>query len=207
MLRSSLSMDLMASSARGESLLKRFARWAKTFLDEDEGDRPKRGRVREDATIRRTRQITQRDCGIAALSMMVDVPYPQARAALFKKGERCVGTNYPRMRKALRDFGVLGTARFRRFRSWEAITSHALVHIRWKHLPKKDPGHWVVLQKLETGYQVLDPAAYAETLATSDTSEMWGVSFVPVALVERGKKAKAATKLPKAPAQRKPTNA
>jgi len=175
---------------RSDSLFARFTRWAQDVTDEfseeddDTSARP-RGRLRDDATVRRTRQITSKDCGIAALSMMVDVPYGKARAALFAKGERCVGTDYRRMRRALLTFGILGSQRFRRFRSWDAIETHAVVHIQWRSLPKKDPGHWVVLQKLDDGYRVLDPASLADTLTASDVSPMRGVAYLPVSIVER----------------------
>ena len=186
----------MPPPREADTLLTRLTRWASSMLENDEADADggdsRRRAVRKDATVRRTRQITNMDCGIAALSMLVDVPYAKARTALFSRGERCLGTDHRRMRAALRAFGVLGNARFRKFKSWTAITSHALVHIRWRQLPPSDPGHWVVMQKLEKGYRVLDPASYADTLAASDTSAMRGVSFLPVDLVQRAKKSKAA---------------
>lgn len=183
-----------------DRLMTRFTTWArkvtKQRVDSEADERPSaRARsVRTDATVRRTRQIAQKDCGIAALSMMVNVSYAEARASLFAKGERCVGTDYARMRRALRAFGVLDKQRFRRFRSWKEVATHALVHIQWRSLPKSDPGHWVVLQRLEDGYRVLDPASVADTLTASDVRPMRGVAYLPVAIVERRSKQRRAAK-------------
>ena len=159
-------------------------RWAETILDEPRAA----GRVqpRGTATIRRTRQITNSDCGIAAMSMLADVPYLVARAALFRPGERCRGTTNARMRKALQTFGIAHSPRFRRFESWDKIPGHALVHVRWKALPRTDPGHWVVYQRLTPGYRVLDPGSFAETLTAIDTGPMIGQAFLLVDIAHRG---------------------
>ena len=164
------------------SLWERLQAWAQSILAESK--QRKRSR-RSDTTVRRTRQVTDSDCGVAALSMIADVTYTIARRALFRPGERCRGTTNHRMRKGLRTLNIVHAPRFRRFTSWGGIPGHALVHIRWRELPRTDPGHWVVYQKYTGGYRVLDPASFAETLSSSDTEPMLGQAYLLVTMVHR----------------------
>jgi hypothetical protein len=119
--------------------------------------------------------------------MLANIPYREARGALFETGERCIGTSEKRVLKALDALGLPHEPRFRKFRAWEDIPGDALVGIRWKDLPKSDPGHWVVLQKLSDGFRVLDPAAFADTLSVADTSDMIGANFLLVEIARRKK--------------------
>jgi hypothetical protein len=175
------------------TLWTRLVSWLTDFgrdaVEDEEPAPPRRthssAAARTDATVRRTRQITQRDCGIAALSMLANVPYRTARGLLFAPGERCTGTTGVRMRRALTELGIAHGGRFVRFKSWEDIPSDALVHIKWRELPPEAQGHWVVFQKDGSRLRVIDPASWDETLTTADTSTMKGVSYCTVDVVRR----------------------
>jgi hypothetical protein len=183
------------------SIWTRFVTWADAIFSGDSTSR-RRKRVRRDATVRRTRQLTESDCGIAALSMIANVPYAEARKALFGE-ERCRdGTSYARMLKALTRFGVPHGKTFRQFQSWEAIPSHALVHIEWVDSLATDPGHWVVFQRTTRGHRVLDPASFADTLTAANTDSMRGVRFCPLSLVERVARSRPSSASPNRPRPR-----
>jgi serine/threonine protein kinase len=90
------------------------------------------------------------------------------------------------MLAGLRQLGISNAGRFRKFKSWDAIPSDALVMIRWRGMPTRDAYHWVVLQKLDGGgRRVLDPGSFAETLSASDTSTMIGVDYLLVDVAKR----------------------
>ena len=173
-----------------ESMWKRLLHWAMSQIDPEAPGPQGQRFVRDDATVRRTRQLTDTDCGIAALSMVANVPYPTAQAALFRSTEQCRGTSNARMLKALRALGIPHAPRFQRFKSWSEIPDHAIVGIRWRGRPRREAGHWVVFQKLGgRGYRVLDPASFKKTLSATSTAEMIGEEYLLVGAVDRKRSA------------------
>ncbi|CAN5190942.1 hypothetical protein BH09MYX1_BH09MYX1_11370 [soil metagenome] len=167
------------------TLWKRLLSWARALVEAPARAKKTPRRTTRPTTVRRTRQIADSDCGIAALSMLADVSYRVARRALFRPRERCRGTSHVRMKAGLDALNIGHAARFRKFISWDDIPSHALVGIRWKDSSRADLGHWVVYQKLENGYRVLDPASFAQTLSAADVSPMVGESFLIVQVPDR----------------------
>ncbi len=107
--------------------------------------------------MRLVRQRTTTDCGVAAVAMIADISYDEAKAAFGRFSGRTFLTQAKDLRHALKRLGLRMSKRRKRLRGAIQIQLDfdAIAYVRLFPPDGDDEDHWVVWDAVEQ--KILDP--------------------------------------------------